>query len=358
MKLILNGFIDRGTDIQLCSYLKKSYKTVYIQPGTGPDGHYHKGYTKKVEVKDEVKDGLTERGSKPIHTQREQIPATPFNITDKTRHLVPWKQGDELPEHIKNLKKPIPPNWRHVMISPDPDAKIQVIGKDGQNRPQYIYHNNHIELSKSAKFSRIQELLGRQDELHRFISNIDDKETGDCLQLILETGIRPGSTRDTRAKVEALGATTLRGENVVIDGGDVFLRFIGKEGVPQNHKMPENLAKMLLKRKNDAGDKGNLFKTNDRRLRIALKPFGIVPKDLRTLIATKTASELLSDIEPVESAKEFAKIRNQIGDSVCSILGNKRKMALDSYIDPNVFMNWSPKGMNAWLDATKTGGDK
>lgn len=111
----------------------------------------------------------------------------------------------------------------------------------------------------------------------------------------------------------------------------------------------QELAEMLLKRKLDAGNEGKLFKgTDDTKLRSALKPLEIHPKDLRTMLATTTAQEYLSGVEPVSSAKEFAKIRNQVGDIVCSKLGNGRSMSLKSYIDPSVFEKWSPEGYKNW----------
>jgi hypothetical protein len=45
-------------------------------------------------------------------------------------------------------------------------------------------------------------------------------------------------------------------------------------------------------------------------------------------------------MEPPASEKEYKRLRNQVGDTVASVLGNKRKQALDSYIDPTVFDAW------------------
>lgn len=71
------------------------------------------------------------------------------------------------------------------------------------------------------------------------------------------------------------------------------------------------------------------------------------------MLATRTAQEVLNEIEPTEDPKQMAKIRNQVGDKVSSILGNQRTMALKSYIDPEVFREHSPKGFKNWKDAEK-----
>lgn len=290
--------------------------------------------------------------TKPEKKKREQVPSTPHNITDKTKHLVPWSDGEELPEHIKSLSKPIPPTWRNVMISPDPDADLLVIGKDDMNRTQYIYSDEFMSLKKAEKFERIKSVFKDSKKIYKFIDSLEDKETSDCLKLIYYMGIRPGSTADTKSAVKAYGATTLKGQHVVEENGNVYLRFVGKKGVSQNHLVSDkNLANMLLKRKKDAGDNGDLFDTTSTKLRVALKPLGIKPKDLRTSLATRTAKEALKNIPAVTDAKEFAKIRNSVGDVVCEILGNQRTMALGSYIDPVVFEEWSPQGYKNWKDS-------
>jgi len=66
------------------------------------------------------------------------------------------------------------------------------------------------------------------------------------------------------------------------------------------------------------------------------------------MLATSTAQEWLADVAPTDDPKEFAKIRNLVGDHVCEILGNQRTMALNAYIDPSVFEEWSPQGVAAW----------
>jgi hypothetical protein len=43
---------------------------------------------------------------------------------------------------------------------------------------------------------------------------------------------------------------------------------------------------------------------------------------------------------PSTTPADFAKARNRIGDQVSKMLGNTRNMALDSYIDPTVLMEW------------------
>lgn len=356
-------FVDGHSDLNTVNYMAKSLSTECLEKALNHTGLVQKEVQYKTPSgkiatrKQWVKAGEEQKTPTPKKQQKQeekpakrpQVPATPFNITERTKHLVAVENLSELPEHIKSLDKPIPPTWRNVMVSPDPKADILAVGKDDMDRPQYIYNKAYTDKKKSEKFGRVQDLMKSKDVLVQTIAKMKDRDTADCLNLILHMGIRPGSTRDTKAKVEALGATTLRGENVVEEDGKVYLRFIGKKGVQQDHEVPnEDLGKMLVERKEKAGESGDLFDTNDTKLRKVLKPLGIHPKDLRTMLATSTAQEWLADVAPTDDPKEFAKIRNLVGDHVCSLLGNQRTMALNAYIDPSVFESWSPQGMAAW----------
>lgn len=356
------NFIDKHSDLNTLDYLSKSIEpeimekalshTGLVQKEVQVKGKNGQVFTRKQWVKAGEEQSVQKNPQKKSQQKaekREQLPATPFNITERTKHLVPVEQLDELPQYLKELDKPIPPNWRNVMVSLDPKADVLAIGKDDMDRPQYIYSKEYVEKGKAEKFERVQELIKHRDTLVSAISKMEDTDTADCLNLILHMGIRPGSTRDTKSKVEALGATTLRGENVVEEDGKVYLRFVGKKGVNQDHVVPsKELGNMLLERKKKSGDKGDLFNTTDMKLRKALKPLGVKPKDLRTMLATTTAQKILSDITPVSDAKEFAKVRNHVGQIVCEILGNQRTMALNAYIDPSVFENWSAEGVENW----------
>lgn len=366
--MALNQFVNNGSDDSTLNAVSKSLNGDVLEKALDKsklvqvDVQYKTQSGKLATRKQWKKAGEQPTNSTVNHNKseekREQLQATPHNITEKTKHLIPYTSADELPEHIKSLKKPIPPNWRNVMISPIPDSEVLVIGKDDMNRTQYIYNEDIVKQRTSEKFERVRDLMENRTKLDTFIDSLDNKDISDCLKLITQMGIRPGSSRDTKAKVEALGATTLRGENVIEENGSVYLRFIGKKGVSQDHLVPSReLSKMLLERKSKAGNSGELFDATDAQLRKALKPLGIKTKDLRTLLANTVAQDSLKAIQPTSDPKEFNKIRNQVGSVVCEVLGNRREESLRSYIDPEVFRNWSSRGMKNWEDSKKNGED-
>lgn len=352
-------FIDNHSDLSTVNYLSKHLSSEVLEKSLDKTGLVKKELVDKngnrtsrwVKVGEAQPSAVTTSDGKPKEEDKKKIePATPFNLnTDRLRHLKPVGEFTELPSYVKK----IPPNWREVHISPDFNHDILAVGKDEKNRPQYIYHPDYVAKHKKQKFSRVSKIASKTEELKAYISGLENKDVSDCLTLIMKMGIRPGSERDTKAKVKAIGATTLRGEHVVEDNGEVYLKFIGKDGVKQDHKVEdESLKSMLLERKQAAGDQGKIFNTSDSMLRIALKPFSgnIKVKDLRTNLATSTAERFLSNIPPAKSLKEFTSIRNKCGDTVCSKLGNQRSMSLGSYIDPSVFEKWSPEMYTQWKD--------
>lgn len=363
------NFVDKHSDLDTLDYLSKSMDSEILEKALGHTGLVQKEVqyrtsTGKTAIRKQwvraneaqsISINKPQKETKEEPKKRPQVPATPHNITDKTKHLVAVNSAADVSEDIvKAIGKPVPPTWRNVMVSSDPKADLLVIGKDDQNRTQYIYSKEFTAKTKAEKFNRVKKLMEKRDEVYQAIQSMDDSDTSDCLNLIFQMGIRPGSDRDTKAKTQAYGATTLKGSNVVVENGEVFLRFIGKKGVEQDHLVPSNdLGKMLLNRKEKSGDNGDLFNTTDAVLRKCLKPLGIKPKDLRTMLATSTAQDMLKDIPPTSDPTEFVKIRNQVGEKVCGILGNRREESLRSYIDPSVFEQWSAEGVKNWKNSEK-----
>lgn len=351
------NFVDNQSDINTINFLSKSIPMETMEKALDRTGLVQKEVQYKTSTgkiatrKQWVKEGEEQTAVKPPKKQpRPQVEATDHNITEKTAHLKPLQEGEKLPDYFTG-EHAVPPNWRKVMYSPDPNANLLAIGKDGQNRTVYLYHKDFVASKSNEKFSRVRNLMKNRDNILNSIKKLKESnpEVSDCLNLIFHMGTRPGSTADTKSVKEARGATTLKGENVVVEGDNVYLDFTGKKGVAQRHKVTDSYLKtMLVQRKEKAGDNGDLFNTTDDQLRKALKPLGLHPKDLRTMLATHMAEQMLKDLPVANNAKEMTKLRNQVGDKVCSVLGNQRTMALNSYIDPEVFIAHSPDGMSDW----------
>ena len=238
----------------------------------------------------------------------------------------------------------IPPFWVDVFVNKDPNGEPMAIGYDAADRKQSLYSGKH-----SMKQSAVKQQ--RNKSLGRYITKLDRALKSDwkndpvaqaCL-LIYKTGMRPGSTSDTRSKVQAFGATTLEARHVTINKDSVSLHFTGKSGkeIKLLLKDPEVVAMFRIAK----GTKTNRQRIFPDVTREAVSQYmdQYIPKqfkvkDLRTYKANVVALAEIKKIKKMPTTRaEFVRYRNAIGDTVSAQLGNTRTMALKSYINPTVF---------------------
>lgn len=262
--------------------------------------------------------------------------------------MVEHTPGQPLPQHIQDLK--VPPAWKNLRYSNDPKAALQVVGKDDKGRRVAIYSDEFQKTQAAVKFERLKALDAKFEKVQAANAKAQAsedqkvKDAADALALIIGTGLRPGSDKDTKASVKAYGATTLKGSHVQVDGDKVSLQFTGKKGVNLNIPIDDpKLAKVLKDRKAAAGD-GKLFPaTDDKALRshvAGIAGAGFKTKDFRTLLATRTAMETAADMKEPENEKQYRQQVMQVAKVVSRKLGNTPTIALQSYINPAVFAHW------------------
>lgn len=284
-----------------------------------------------------------------IQQQPEQKPAAGvgFSMTKVEGGARTLEDGSPIPDHAAKLK--IPPAWTNVVIAQNKDADLLARGSDAKGRVQSIYSDAHWTKAAAAKFARTQELLAKREAIikENNVNRTDPakREEADVMALILQTGIRPGSDKDTGAKVKAHGATTLEGRHVTVTGGKVRLRFVGKKGVSLDIPVGDpELAEMLKERKKAAGGSGRLFATDASKLldyAHSLDGGKFKTKDFRTLVGTKTAIEEVAKVQgKPKTQKDYVKQVKAVARIVAEKLGNTATVALQSYIDPSVFSAW------------------
>jgi DNA topoisomerase-1 len=261
---------------------------------------------------------------------------------------VPVKHRRELPARIQNKFK-VPPAWKNLQYFNDPKSKLWVKGEDAKGRVQYIYNPAHVDAASKEKFARIKSLNKVFEEISREVAaDVKGKnEAATVLWLIMSTGIRPGSEKNTRGSVDAFGATTLEGRHVMRTESGVSLKFIGKKGVDLEIPVKDaDVAKMLLKRKSKAGKNRRLFGvTGDGLLRYTHRldnNAGFQSKDFRTHLGTEVAMKAMRGKTPATMA-EYKKRVKAVGDAVAHQLGNTRAVALGSYVNPAIFEKWRRK---------------
>lgn len=262
-----------------------------------------------------------------------------------------WKtlDGKPVPEHIRDLG--VPPGWKDAYFNPDPNGDLLAQGTDAKGRTQPKYGDTHNARAAAAKFGRVSELRTKREQIFKEVER-DSKdpalrENADALKVVMQTGIRPGSTQDTGADFKSFGATTLEGRHVVVDGNKTALKFVtGKnKGKAVEFQIKDrSTAKMLRDRAEKAGATGKLFDTDAQRLRDYSKDKdgkGFKTKDHRTALGTETAiREISTRAELPKTFKEYKQAVKEVAMVVSQMLGNTPSVALKSYIDPTVFAKW------------------
>ena len=332
----------RDLNIKQISYMKK-HKVYYVPLGQ----------TQKVKftesIADEVrKELLVEGGPGSGNYGHAGRPTLVGGSGAGSYGNMELKQvGKELPDHISKIR--IPPSWTGVYYNPDPKADVLVTGKDLKGRTQIIYSERHQSQQAEAKFMRVKELHDKYGSIYRQnegnLKNPDAtiREHAEVTKLIMKTGIRPGSEKDTKAKVKAYGATTLEGRHVVVDKAKVNLQFVGKKGIELNISIKDEFVSNMLRTKK-AGDNDQLFRNvNDGSLRSYVDKFngrGFKTKDFRTEVANDTAEKAMSEMSRPKSKKEYKKSVVKVAKIVAGKLGNTPAVALKSYINPGIFGQW------------------
>jgi len=305
-----------------------------FNPYHGPDGRFTTGPGGGAMMAPDTGVGMGGGGSGDMANAKYDEESKKWKLSD----------GNPIPEHIPR----IPPAWSNVQVSTNPKSDVIVTGKDAKGRPQSLYSEAHWVAAAEKKFARVNELRGKQKEIRKEIeSDIKGKnrEQAACLRLIQTTGMRPGSAADTGAKKQAYGASTLKGSHVhVNESGEVRLKFTGKKGVERDVLVTDNrTAKDLIRRKKKAGDDGQLFDTTSGQLLTYAKSKdggGFKTKDFRTAKGTTSAIAAMKGVKKPKTEKEYKKAVKAVATKVAEELGNTPTVALQSYINPNVFAWW------------------
>jgi DNA topoisomerase IB len=263
--------------------------------------------------------------------------------------MKPLKSTEAIPDYISRLK--VPPAWQNIRYNPDPHGDLLVVGVDNKGRTQAIYNERFVATQAQIKYERVKELsrkyrdIKAENDRNRKSEDASTRNRADCMGLIIATGIRPGSTEETGAKVKAYGATTLEGRHVVKEGDNVRLRFVGKKGVQIDLPIEDTgLARMVAKRAKIAGPTGQLFAgVNHKSLREYAKGFDggrFSPKDFRTYLGTTTAEKCVKAAPVPKTPVEYKRAVRDVAKIVASKLGNTPVVCLQSYINPAIFARW------------------
>ena len=239
----------------------------------------------------------------------------------------------------------IPPAWKDVWMTTDSKSPIQSIGRDSKGRRVYLYSTEHMGRAIVAKFSRLKAFGKFYPTLIKIVRrDMKTSEEALVLYLISKTGFRIGSNSETQAAVKAFGASTLRCSHVSVDGNKIAFDFTGKKGIRVRKESKDTFLAEDIAGRCAGGADQKLFKTTDDEIRAYLHSLpggsGFTVKDFRTYLGTLTAFRKIKIMPVPRNRSEFKRYRKEVGETVARELGNSTKIALNSYVSPEVFCAW------------------
>ena len=248
----------------------------------------------------------------------------------------------------------IPPGYKDVWISADPDAHIQAIALDSKGREQYRYHPRWIAAKAHEKFARMIRFGNALDSIHQAESSDlglpglpRDKMLAALTRLLESSSIRVGNAKYALQN-ESFGLTTLLSDQVRVEGSTIHFSFKGKSGVfhdfdLEDRELARITTKSLALHQKQAFeylDEEGVPRTidssllNDYLKRISGGSFSA--KDFRTWGGTTFAAKALIEA-PLPKTPEQAQAHiTRAVEYAASRLGNTPTVCRSNYIDPRL----------------------
>jgi DNA topoisomerase I len=256
----------------------------------------------------------------------------------------------------------IPPAWTSVHISPDPERKIQVWGRDQAGRKQYRYSAHHVQTVDRRKWRRVLRVARLMPEL-RAATNIHlrrraldrDKVHATVVRLMCRAYFRAGSERYA-VENRTFGICTLSKRHVRVRGNSLEFRYVGKQRKDQRQVVADTpLVEIIEELLQQPGRRLFKYRVGPRRYRPVtagsvnrylreLVGERLTSKDLRTFGGTVRAATILADIGPARTPTEAKRNVLLACKLVASELGNTPAICRTAYIHPAVLDEYEQSG--------------
>jgi DNA topoisomerase I len=248
----------------------------------------------------------------------------------------------------------VPPAYRNVRYSPDPNSHLQAVGRDAAGRLQYRYHADWEKVREHRKAHRLAKLVGALPKIRRHVSMhlAGDEPTREfalsaVIELIARTAIRPGN--ETYARMNGTrGATTLLKSNVTLEDDAFVLSFKAKGGkavrkecdaaklvraIPILRTVP---GKRLFQYRDASGIVRAVSTTMVNSFLREIAGIKISLKDFRTLMASAVVLESLSLISPAASERGRKRQVNDAIRAAADQLSNTPAICRKSYVHDTI----------------------
>jgi DNA topoisomerase I len=248
----------------------------------------------------------------------------------------------------------VPPAYRHVRYSPDPNSHLQAVGRDAAGRLQYRYHVDWEKIREHRKAHRLAKLVGALPKIRRQVSahlsaEVPTREfaLAAVIELIARTAIRPGN--ETYARTNGTrGASTLLKSNVTLEGESIVLSFKAKGGKAVRKEcdaaklvravriLRELPGKRLFQYRDASGTVRGVSTASVNAFLREIAGIKISLKDFRTLMASAVVLESLSRISPAASARGRKRQVLEAIRSAADQLSNTPAICRKSYVHDTI----------------------
>jgi DNA topoisomerase-1 len=248
----------------------------------------------------------------------------------------------------------IPPAWTEVWICPRPDGHLQATGRDARRRKQYRYHPLWREVRDQAKYERLAAFGAALQRIRRHVARDlaqpglpREKVLASIVRLLESTFIRIGNAEYARQNA-SFGLTTLREQQVRVDGARLRFRFRGKSGVPHEVALTDRRLARIVGRMQELpgeelfhyiGDDGATHAVESADVNAYLKAIAgaeFTSKDFRTWAGTLLCARALCSLPPPSSASAARRVLRQAVEATARMLRNTPAVCRKCYIHPAV----------------------
>ena len=260
------------------------------------------------------------------------------------------------PETLQRIKDlVIPPAWKNVWISPQPNGHIQAVGVDAAGRRQYLYHTAWQQERAEEKFDRVLELSTRLPAWRAQIAKdltregLTRKRVSALALRLLDRGYFRAGGEQYAEENESYGLSTLLCSHVTVRRDAVEFDFPAKSGVRRTVEIedPEVVrAVRALMRRPDRSERLLVCRTSSGWLDMRADDLNArfkelvgdeyTVKDLRTWHGTVLAAAAFADADPAVSRRVAKRVESAVMKEVAEELGNTPAVARGSYVDPRV----------------------
>lgn len=248
----------------------------------------------------------------------------------------------------------IPPAWQDVWICATPRGHIQATGRDARGRKQYRYHDHWREVRDETKYARLAAFGACLPRIRQQTASdlaqpglTREKVLATVVQLLDRTLIRIGNEEYARTN-ESYGLTTMRQDQVEVNGSQIRFEFQGKSGKCHSVEVRDPRLAHIIRRcedlpgyelfqyVDDSGERRSIESADVNRYLEEITGQHFTAKDFRTWGGTVIAARTLRDMGPAETETQAKKNIVEAVKVTARELGNTPAVCRKAYIHPDI----------------------